>query len=89
MRTLMVVLGGLVLLALFALMGRSLGGDAIALAHGAVYFIPVWLLLSAINLWIGVKSAGYSVAAEAPIFAVIFAVPAGVAIFVWWAFSHA
>ena len=89
MRTLMVVLGGLVLLVLFALIGHSLGGDAVALAHGAVCFIPVWLLLSGINLWIGVKSAGYSIAEEAPIFAIIFAVPAAAAIWLWWKFSHA
>jgi len=87
MRTLMVILGGLVLLILFALMGRSLGGDSVGLARAATYFIPVWLLLSAINLWIGVKSAGYSLAEEAPIFAIIFAVPAAVAIFLWWKFS--
>jgi hypothetical protein len=88
MRTLIVIFGGLVLLVLFALMGRALGGDSVALAHAAAYFVPVWLLLSAINLWIGVKSAGYSLAEEAPIFALIFAVPAAVAIWVWWKFSH-
>jgi hypothetical protein len=88
MRTLIVILGGLVLLVLFALMGRSLGGDSVALARAATYFIPVWLLLSAINLWIGVKSAGYSLAEEAPIFAIIFAVPAAVAILAWWKFSR-
>jgi hypothetical protein len=88
MRTLMVVLGGLVLLALFALMGRELGGDSASLGRAAIYFIPVWLLLSAINLWIGVRSAGYSLAEEAPICAIIFAIPAAVAVFVWWKFAR-
>jgi hypothetical protein len=88
MRSLIVILGGLVLLVLFALMGRSRGGDSVALARAVTYFIPVWLLLSAINLWIGVKSAGYSLAEEAPIFALIFAVPAVAAILVWWNFSR-
>ena len=37
------------------------------------------------NLWIGVAKAGYSVAEEAPIFLVVFAVPAAVAIIVGWA----
>jgi hypothetical protein len=88
MRTLMVILGGLVLLSLFTLLGRSLGGNAIALARAAVYFIPLWFVLAAINLWIGVRSAGYSLAEEAPIFAIIFAIPAAVALFLWWKFSR-
>jgi len=87
MRTLMIVLGGLVLLSLFALLGRSLGGDAAALGRGAACFIPVWLALAAINLWIGVKSAGYSLSEEAPIFGIIFAIPAALALFLWWKFS--
>jgi hypothetical protein len=89
MRTLRVTLGGMVLLTLFTLIGHSLGGDAGALARAAAYFIPLWLVLAAINLWIGVRSAGYSLTEEAPIFAVIFVIPAAVAAFVWWKFSRA
>ncbi|HEY5101675.1 MAG TPA: hypothetical protein VII70_02735 [Steroidobacteraceae bacterium] len=89
MRTLMVILGGLVLLAVFVVIGRAAGGDSMALGRAAVYFIPAWLLLAAINLWVGVKSAGYSVAEEAPIFAIIFLVPAAVAVFLWWKFARA
>lgn len=39
-------------------------------------------------MWMGVARAGYSVAEEAPIFAVIFAVPAAVALFLCWKFSR-
>lgn len=88
MRTLIVILGGLVLLLLFALMGRSLGGDPSSLGRAALYFIPIWLLLATINLVVGVKSAGYTLAEEAPIFALIFAAPAAVAILVWWSFPR-
>jgi hypothetical protein len=88
MRTLLVILGGLVLLTLFALIGRSLGGDSAALARAATYFIPLWFVLAAINLWIGVKSAGYSLAEETPIFTIIFAIPAAVAVFIWWKLSR-
>jgi hypothetical protein len=35
-----------------------------------------------------VAKAGYSVAEEAPIFALVFAVPAAVALFVWWHYSR-
>jgi hypothetical protein len=69
-------------------LGRSLG-DAAALARGAAYFIPLWFVLAAINLWIGVKGAGYTFTEEAPIFVIILTIPAAVAVYVWWKFSPA
>jgi hypothetical protein len=81
MHTIMVIAGGLVLLGLFLLVGRLAGGLA---ARTALWFVPVWLLAAAINMWIGVNRAGYSVAAEAPIFLVVFAVPAAVALLARW-----
>ena len=73
--TIKVILGGLVLLALCVLVGR---------ANGAKLFIPLWLVGAGINMWIGVTRAGYSVAEEAPIFLLVFAVPAAVALLVLW-----
>ncbi len=36
-------------------------------------------------MWVGVAKAGYSLAEEAPIFVVVFAVPVAVALLVlWW-----
>ena len=35
-------------------------------------------------MWIGVTRAGYSVAEEAPIFLLVFAVPAAMALLVLW-----
>jgi len=35
-------------------------------------------------MYIGVKRAGYSVADEAPVFLVVFAVPAALALLLWW-----
>jgi hypothetical protein len=81
MHTIMVIAGGLVLLGLFLLVGRLAGGKA---ARAALWFLPVWLLAAAVNMWIGVSRAGYSVAAEAPIFLVVFAVPAAVVLLVRW-----
>ena len=89
MRTVVVILGGVVLLTLFALVGRSVGGDSAAVARAAAFFIPLWLLLAATNLWVGVRSAGYSLAEQAPIFALVFAIPTAVAVFLWWKFAHA
>ena len=46
-------------------------------------FIPVWLIVALLNMWIGVSRAGYSVREEFPILLVIFAIPAVVAAFLW------
>jgi hypothetical protein len=72
MHTIMVVLGGFLLLGICLLAGRLTKTLAIA---------------ALINLWIGVSRAGYSVAEELPIFLAVFAIPAVVALFVWWKFS--
>lgn len=86
MRTIVIIVGGLVLLGVFAFAGWRFGGVP-ALVTAAKVFIPVWLVAALINMWIGVSRAGYSVAEELPIFLVIFAVPAAVAGFIWWKHS--
>lgn len=88
--TLKVIAGGLALLGLFLLGGRLLSASAPALGMaGAMrWFIPLWLIAAAVNLWIGVTRAGYSVAEEAPIFLIVFAVPAGVALVLAWALTR-
>jgi hypothetical protein len=90
MHTLKVIVAGLALLAVCLLIGRAVGASnqAAGLVLGAKVFLPLWLIGAGINLWLGVSKAGYSVAEEAPVFAVVFAVPALVALFVWWRFSR-
>ena len=79
-----VIAGGFGLLIVCLLLGRWMG-SAVGLATAAKVFIPIWLLGAGINMWVGVSKAGYSVAEEAPIFALVFAVPAAVALGVlWW-----
>jgi hypothetical protein len=88
MHTIVVMAGGFVLLGLCLLVGRWIGGTApAAMAEAAKYFVPFWLVAALINMWFGVSRAGYSVADETPIFLVIFAVPAVVALALWWKFS--
>lgn len=82
MHILMVTGGGLVLLGLFLLLARSWGSDPSIMGVAAKAFIPVWLTISLVNLWIGVQYAGYTVLQELPIFAVIFGVPAAAAVLV-------
>ena len=67
MHTLIVTLGGLVLLGLFLLLARSWGPDRGIMGVAAKAFIPVWLSISLVNLWIGVQYAGYTVLQELPI----------------------
>jgi hypothetical protein len=88
MHTVIIILGGLVLLGAFVLAWWWLGGpENASIVMAAEVFIPVWLLAALFNLWVGVSRAGYSIAEELPFFAVVFAVPAAVAGFLWWRFS--
>jgi hypothetical protein len=83
MHTLIVLGFGFALLGVCALTGHVAAG-AHGIATGLLVFLPLWLLGAAINMYVGVKKAGYSIADEAPIFVVIFAVPAAVAGYAWW-----
>ncbi len=83
MHTIIVIAVGLGLLGLCAFVGRMLGG-ATGTATAILVFLPLWLIGAGINMYIGVKRAGYSVAAETPIFLIVFAVPAAVALFLWY-----
>ena len=80
----MVIGGGAVLLGVFLLFGKLWGGDAAALAVAAKAFIPVWLVVSLVNMWVGVTHAGYTVREELPILAIVFLVPAALAAVAIW-----
>jgi hypothetical protein len=90
MHTVKVIAGGLLLLAVCLVVGRLLNpATATGLAKGAKVFIPLWLLGAAINMWLGVTKAGYTVAEEAPTFLGVFALPAAVALLIVWWLSRA
>lgn len=84
MHMLLVITGGVVLLGVFMLFGRLWGGDAAGMTLAARVFIPVWLLVALINMWVGVTKAGYTVGQELPILLVVFAVPAVIAALLAW-----
>lgn len=85
MHMLLVMLTGLLLLAVFALLGKLWGADGASIMLAVKYFIPVWLAVALVNMWVGVHKAGYTVAQELPILLVNFAVPAALALgLVWW-----
>jgi hypothetical protein len=88
MRTAMIILGGFALLGLCVLIGRLVGAAGTqSIVTAAKVFLPIWLAAALYNMYMGVSSAGYSVAEELPIFLVIFALPAAAAVFLWWKFS--
>ena len=88
MHTLMVIGCGLVLLAVFLLTGRALGGGStVAAAKAALWFVPAWAVAAGFNLYVGARH-GYSVAEELPIALVVFGVPAAAAILFWRRFSR-
>ena len=83
MHTLIVIGIGLAVLAVSAALGRAAGGHD-GMLTALLAFLPIWFAGAAINLYLGVKRAGYSVADEAPIFAIVFAIPAAIALGLWW-----
>ena len=85
MHTVIAISIGLMLLGLCAFLGHTLGG-ASGTSAATLVFLPLWFIGAGINLFVGVKKAGYSIAEEAPIFLVVFAIPAVVALFAWWKF---
>jgi len=88
MHTLKVIFGGFLLLGVCLLLGRWISGaTATVVATTIKYFLVLWLAATLVNMWVGVSKAGYSIKDEAPVALLVFAVPAIVAIVIWWRFS--
>jgi hypothetical protein len=60
------------------------GAGSASLSQATMIFIACWLVVAGINMGLGIFKAGYSFSEEFPIFLLIFAVPALLAIFVKW-----
>ena len=85
MRTALFLVGGFLLLAGSLLLGRLFSANYPgATAVATVAYLVLWLLIAGANMWVGVARAGYSVAAELPIFLLIFGLPAVVAGILKW-----
>lgn len=68
MHTLMMLGGGLVLLAVCLLLGYWRSATGVA----ALWFIPIWFIVAAVNMWVGVTKAGYTFMQEVPFFLLLF-----------------
>ena len=80
MRTAIIIGIGFALLVVCLGTGWLAGGPA-KMKFAALVFIGLWFAAAAVNMYVGVTRAGYSFMDELPIFLLIFAVPAAVAVF--------
>jgi hypothetical protein len=83
MHTLKVMAIGFALLIACGGVGYGTAGVA-GIPRAALIFLPLWAIGAGLNMYLGVKRAGYSVADEAPIFLLVFAAPAAVALGAWF-----
>lgn len=88
MHMVMVIGGGIALLGLFLLFGRLWGGEGPNLALAAKLFMPVWLAMALVNMWVGVTKAGYAIRDELPILFIVLAVPTALAGVAMWKFAR-
>ena len=84
MHVLLVIIAGVLLLGVFLLFGRLWSVGSSQLPAALIAVIATWLLVSVVNMWIGVSRAGYSVREELPILLLVFAVPALLAGLLYW-----
>jgi hypothetical protein len=85
MRTGLFLAAGFLLLAGALLLGKLFSANYPgATIVATVAYVALWFVIAGANMWIGIEKAGYSVADELPIFALIFGVPAAVAIILKW-----
>jgi hypothetical protein len=85
MRTGLFLIAGFLLLGASLLLGRLFSSHyAGAATLATVVYAVLWFAIAAANMWVGVAKAGYSVAEELPIFALIAGVPVVVAIVLKW-----
>ncbi len=81
MRTAIIILCGIMLWAVSLTLAKRFGRpDGTAIADTTLAFITVWLLAALTNLWVGVAHGGYAPREAIPMFIVIFAVPAAIAV---------
>jgi hypothetical protein len=85
MRTGLFLFAGFLFLGASLLLGRLFSANYLgATTVATVLFMVLWFVIAGANMWVGVAKAGYSVADELPILALIFGVPAAVAIVLKW-----
>jgi hypothetical protein len=87
MRTILFLVSGLLLMSSFLIVAKLFSEHFSSARNWALALgLGLWLAVTGVNMWIGVSKAGYSVAEELPILALLFLMPAVAAILVRWRF---
>jgi hypothetical protein len=87
MRTILFLVSGLLLMSSFLIVATLFSEHLPSTPNWVLALgLGLWLAVTGVNMWIGVSKAGYSVAEELPIFALLFLMPAAAAILVRWRF---
>ena len=87
MRTVLLLTAGLSLMASLLIVAKLFTEHLPSAPNWAGAFgLSLWLLITGLNMWIGVTKAGYSVAEELPIHLVLYLLPAVAAVLVRWRF---
>ena len=84
MRTALLIAAGCLIWAVWGCAAKLWSAAAASMNIALVIFLVGWCVVAATNMWFGVSKAGYAFREELPIFVLIFAVPAVLAIFVKW-----
>lgn len=92
MHTLIIIVAGLIVLGLFFGVAHLVSdGDPRTVARACRLFIPVWLIVSLLNLYLGVVVAAYPVLTEILLLVIVFGIPAAAAqwLHTRWSRAHA
>jgi hypothetical protein len=84
MRTALFIAAGCLIWGVWSCIAKLWSSAAGSMNAALVVFLAGWFAVAATNMWFGVSRAGYAFREELPILALIFAVPALLAIFVKW-----
>ncbi|TGN41832.1 hypothetical protein [Marinobacter confluentis] len=82
MRTLVIIVGGILLWAVITGVTKLLNNQAGRSWTPTGIFAAVWLVITSWNIWVGVTQAGYTFMQELPIFLVTYLLPIAVAVFI-------
>ena len=87
MRTILFLVSGLLLMSSFLIVAKLFSEHFPSAPNWALALgLGLWLAVTGVNMWIGVSNAGYTVAEELSILALLFLMPAVAAILVRWRF---
>lgn len=82
MRTLFVIVGGILLWAVITGLTKFFHNQASSSWAPEGIFATAWLAITSWNVWVGVTQAGYTFLEEIPIFLLTYLLPIAIAVFV-------